>query len=279
MSAQTPRETPAAAFMYDYFLGGDQATEVDVQAAENLIAIQPSIPRVARMNRKFLQDAVRWFAGRGHGQFLDVGSGLPTQDNVHQVARDVNPASRTVYVDFDPEAVARSRELLALERDSVGRVAVVEGDLREVETLLARVREQGVLDFSRPVVLLLVAVLHFIPGEPDVVGPKILQALAAELAPGSVLIMSHGSATKAYQARTAEVVAKSGVNTGAAVFRGAREIEQVLTYGWELQEPGLVSPDRWQGIGPARTLQAWEVHDQEEVFFVAAVAKRAEQLH
>jgi SAM-dependent methyltransferase len=176
-----------SARIYDYFLGGTHNFPADREAARAVAERFPLTPALARNNRAFLRRAVRYLAGVGVTQFLDIGSGIPTEGNVHEVAAEVVSDARVVYVDVDPVAVSESLEIL----DARNQTIAILGDLREPQAVLAHQRVRGLIDFDRPVALLLNAVLHFIPDDKqaaDAVG----QLLAA-LAPGSHLVVSHVS--------------------------------------------------------------------------------------
>ena len=150
--------------VYDYWLGGSNNFLADQDAARAMLAVDPTLRAAVRANRAFLGRAVRYLTGpAGIRQFLDIGSGIPTERNVHEVAQEIAPDSRVVYVDSDEVAVAHSRLLL---QDNPA-ATVIQADLREPEKILADPATQLLLDFSRPVTLLLVAVLHFIPDEED----------------------------------------------------------------------------------------------------------------
>ena len=172
--------------VYDYWLGGSHNFRADQDAARTLIAVEPNIRAIARANRAFLGRAVRYLAGEaGIRQFLDIGSGIPTAQNVHQVAQQAAPGSRVVYVDNDEVAVAHSRLLLEDNPDAT----VIQADLREPAKILADPETRLLIDFTQPVALLLVAVLHFVP---DTSTPgQILATLRDALAPGSYLVICH----------------------------------------------------------------------------------------
>ena len=162
--------------VYDYWLGGSHNFRADQDAARTLIAVEPNTRAIIRANRAFLGRAVRFLAGEaGIRQFLDIGSGIPTEQNVHQVAQDAAPGSRVVYVDNDEVAVAHSRLLLEENPDAT----VIQADLREPAKILADPETQLLIDFTQPVALLLVAVLHFVP---DAAGPA---RILATLRPGA----------------------------------------------------------------------------------------------
>jgi len=166
--------------VYDWWLGGDHNFQSDIDAARTSVALDQNMRGTARANRAFLGRAVRFLAGEaGIRQFLDIGSGIPTQDNVHQVAQAAAPGSRVVYVDNDDVAVAHSRLILEDDQDAT----VIQADLRQPAKILADPSVQLLLDFSRPVGLLLVAVLHFLPGDDEV--RDILATLRGALAPAA----------------------------------------------------------------------------------------------
>jgi S-adenosyl methyltransferase len=167
--------------VYDYWLGGSHNFLADQDAARATAAVQPSVRTNARANRAFLGRAVRFLAANGIRQFLDVGSGIPTEGNVHEIAQRTDPAARIVYADVDPVAVAHSSAILAGNPSA----AVIEADLREPQKILASDTVRDVIDFARPVGLLLVAVLHFLTDAQD---PwQIVATLRDALAPGSYL--------------------------------------------------------------------------------------------
>jgi hypothetical protein len=177
--------------MYDYYLGGSHNVAADRELAAKVLEAWPDMPRAAQANRAFLRRAVRFLAGAGVRQFLDIGSGIPTVGNVHEVARAEAADARVVYVDTDPVAVTLSRAILTGDE----LTAVVETDGLDPAALLADPVVTGLLDLTEPVGLLMVALLHFVPDETD--PHEILTRYAAALAPGSWLVVSHGTADNA----------------------------------------------------------------------------------
>ena len=229
-------ERPSPARMYDYYLGGSHSFAADRELAEQAVALWPDSPHIARANRAFLRRAIAFAAERGVRQFLDLGAGIPTVGNTHEVAARLNPRARTVYVDNDLVAVAHSRSLLAGETST----AVVHADLRDSETVLAHAR--GTLDFTRPVAVLMFAVLHFVPDQDDPAG--VVDAYRRATVPGSLLALTH--ATDDYQPerlRDMEDVYR-GASAGLTGRSHARITE--LLRGYELVPPGLVSMIRWR---------------------------------
>ncbi len=231
--------------VYDYWLGGSHNFRADQDAARTLIAMEPNTRAIMRANRAFLGRAVRFLAAEeGIRQFLDIGSGIPTNQNVHQVAQDVAPGSRVVYVDNDEVAVAHSRLLL----EDCPDATVIQADLREPAKILAAPETQLLIDFDRPVAVLLVAVLHFVPDE---AGPaQILAILRDALAPGSYLVICHSCrdakpdfadpAANVYNSRVAAQVCMRTRNQINDLFRG-----------FTLVEPGLVWIPEWRPDSPA----------------------------
>ncbi len=182
--AEVP-EKPFVAGMYDYYLGGTANSEADRAAVERIRSILPEIIDVAWANRGFLQRAVRRMAADWSiRQYIDIGAGLPTQRNTHEVVAEVIPDGRVVYVDNDPRVIERGRSLLA---DTPG-TTVFEADLRDVDTILTHPETKRLIDFTQPVGLLLAAVTQFIPDEDDPWG--IVARYLAALAPGSYLALS-----------------------------------------------------------------------------------------
>ena len=149
--------------VYDYWLGGRHNFLADQDVARAIAAVEPNVRVLVRANRAFLGRAVRFLAQSGIRQFLDIGSGIPTEGNVHEVAQQAAPGSRVVYADIDPVAIAHSRALLAGNADA----SVINGDLREPEKILANEDTRRLTDFSQPAGLLLMLVLHFIPDADD----------------------------------------------------------------------------------------------------------------
>ncbi|MFG1878020.1 SAM-dependent methyltransferase [Sphaerisporangium sp. NPDC049003] len=202
--------------MYDYYLGGKDNGPADREAAERVIQTFPQTRQLARVNREFLQNAVEFLAGdAGIRQFFDIGSGLPTGRNVHQVAQGIAPDARVVYVDKDPLALVHARALLARNEHTVA----VEGDLRRPVDILAREEVRHMIDLSEPMAILLIAVLHFVR---DDEGPyEIVKSLLDAAAPGSYLVISHAErdkrlndVTRVYDAATFPVVLRSHEEIG-----------------------------------------------------------------
>ena len=236
---------PHTARMYDYLLGGKDHFAVDRETMEAGLKSWPGARVYARENRKFLARAVEYLAREaGVRQFLDIGTGLPSANNVHEVAQRVAPDSRVVYVDNDPLVLVHARALLT--SDPAGRTAYIHADLRDPEKILADPVVRDTLDLSQPVALMLVAILHFIPDEDD--PGAIVSALMSGLAPGSYLVSSHVTAEldpegvhgmeRAYRA--------GGLWAGA---RPAADFGRLFFTGLDLVDPGVVLISDWRPAG------------------------------
>jgi hypothetical protein len=229
---------PSIARIYDYVLYGKDNFAVDRAAAERLMESGLD-RRHALANRAFLRRAVGFLARQGIGQYLDLGSGLPTSPCVHEVARDTIPGARVAYVDHDPIVVAHNDALLAT-RDGV---VTIRGDIRDPDSVLAHEALAGCLDFSQPVAVLLLSVLHFISHEED--APGIVAKFRARLAPASYLAISVGTSDGADPAMLAEA---TQTYAGARMPFTLRSRAQILDLfaGFDLVEPGLVSLPEWR---------------------------------
>jgi hypothetical protein len=239
--------------VYDYLLGGAANFETDRLFAEKLLEVMPQARAAARMNRAFLRRAVRFCVSAGITQFLDIGSGVPTAGNVHEIA----PEARVLYVDNEPVAVSHSELLL---RDSP-LATTIHGDLISPEPILA----SSAIDFSQPVALLMVAVLHFVP---DSANPyEAVAKYVAALAPGSYVVLSHGVERPSLAGRDeVDKLYKTSANPG--VRRTPEEIMRFLE-GLELVEPGLVWTPQWRPESPDEVSS-----DPESSLVMAAVARK-----
>jgi hypothetical protein len=242
---------PSAARIYDVYLGGTHNFDADRAVAARAVALLPDTPMIARANRAFLRRAVRYATGRGIRQFLDLGSGIPTEHNVHEVAQEQAPEARVVYVDVDPTAVLYGRHVLGDDP----RTAVVHGDLQQPAAILAEPAVRDLLDLGRPVAILMVAVLHFLPDGQSL--DAALEVYRDAAAPGSVLVVSH--ATSSGDPEEMERVADLYNRTGTPLVpRDSRHVAKFFE-GWRLVEPGLVFVPQWRPDGdpvsdPARYL-------------------------
>jgi SAM-dependent methyltransferase len=230
--------------VYDYWLGGSHNFLADQDVARAIAAVEPKMREIARANRQFLGRAVRYLAAAGIHQFLDIGSGIPTEGNVHEVAQDADPGARVVYADVDEVAIAHSKAILAGHENAT----VVEADLREPEKILADDEVRRLIDFGQPAGLLLMVVLHFIADAED---PwRIVATLRDALAPGSYLVLGHATHEgRPAVAHATERVYNRSVSTQLHL-RSRAEIQRFFD-GFEIVDPGLVYVPLWRPDPPA----------------------------
>ena len=234
-------DQPSVARIWDWFLGGSHNFAVDREVARKTLELMPEGPQMARLSRAFLRRAVEYCVQAGITQFIDLGSGIPTVGNVHEVAQRAAPDARVVYVDIDPVAVVHTRQIL----DGNESTAVVQADLRDAAGVLAAPEVRALLDFDRPIAMLMVMVLHFVPDADDPRG--IIAAYRSALAPGSALVVAHGS-------RNTEGMPNSHLHTAREMYEQkvgsvslrTRDEVRVLFDGFELVEPGLVWVPEWR---------------------------------
>ena len=240
----TDTEHANVARVYDYLLGGTHNFLADQDVGRAIIAVEPNARAVGKANRAFLGRAVSYLTATGIRQFLDIGSGIPTQGNVHEVAQHAAPGARVIYADIDPVAIAHSQAMLAGNPDAT----IIDADVCRPGEVLARAAATGLIDFTQPLGLLLVAVAHFIPDHAD---PwHIIATLRDALPPGSYLVLSHGTdegrpdvahaAEKVYQRAT----------TSELRMRSRPDILRLFD-GFQLLAPGLVELPYWQPGTPA----------------------------
>lgn len=241
---------PNPARMYDYYLGGKDNFPADREAAELALSVVPFGREVARANRQFMVRAVTFMARGGIGQFIDLGTGLPTRPNVHEVARSVHPDARVLYVDNDPMVCSHARALLATNDG----VAAIHGDIRTPQDILNDPVTRAMIDFTRPVGVLFVAVLHFLTDDDQ---PwEQVAAFRWRMASGSMLAVSHITSDGTppdVQATIQDVYAEA---SAPAVFRTRQQIESFFG-GLDLVEPGLVEVGAWRSLrlSPAAPLR------------------------
>jgi hypothetical protein len=236
---------PSAARIYDYLLGGSHNLAVDRAVAEQVLAAMPDARSGARANRAFLYRAVRCLVGAGLRQFLDLGSGIPTAGNVHEIAQRAAPDARVVYVDADPVAVAHSRALLAGNAGA----AVVQSDIRDPGRIMGSPQVTDLLDLAEPVGLLMVAILHVIPDGDDPAG--LVAGLRDRVASGSYLVIGHGTADSRPDA--AARLVEISRRTPTPMTPRPRAAVEAFFAGFDLLDPGLVWVPQWRpdpGDGP-----------------------------
>lgn len=237
MDGETPVEQPHTSRIYDYFLGGKDNYEADRQAAEEILRAWPDIRIAARVNRRFMHRSTRFLAEAGIRQFLDIGTGIPTEPNLHQIAQQVAPDARVVYVDNDPLVLAHARALMTGSEQ--GATTYIEGDVTDPDAILRDPELLGSLDLSRPVGLSMIALLHFVELSVDQIVKTFLDALA----PGSHLVICTITADFApEQVRAAQEVYR--IRKLPALVRTRQEVTSWFT-GLDLVAPGIVPPHRW----------------------------------
>jgi hypothetical protein len=235
-------DRPSSARIYDYFLGGAHNFEVDRLAANELAKVHPAIGLGMRANRSYLRRAVSFLVQSGVDQFLDLGSGIPTVGNVHEIAQRANPAARVAYVDVEPIAVTHSNTIL----DGNDLALAIRADLREPRHVLTDPQVTGLLDLSRPVGLILAGVLQYISDEDDPAG--MIRGYVDGLAAGSYVAMSHPSMDELTSERAAGANAASSMYNRTETpfhYRSRPEFEAFFG-GLELVEPGVVHLWDWR---------------------------------
>ncbi|MEV5374241.1 SAM-dependent methyltransferase [Streptomyces albogriseolus] len=232
---------PSVSRMYDYYLGGSHNFEVDREAARRAMEFMPGMPKIMQANRAFMRRAVRFAVAEGVTQFLDIGSGIPTFGNVHEVAQAADPEARVMYVDHDPVAVAHSKVVL----EGNDRADILAADLRKPGEILGSDEVGRLIDLNRPVALLLVAILHFVEEADDPYGA--VAELREALAPGSMLVLTHA----AYEGiplppeRAEGAVGVYRDTRNPLIMRTRDEIARFFE-GYDMVEPGLVPMPRWR---------------------------------
>ena len=244
LSGEPPAPTvdisiPNAARMYDYLLGGCHNFAIDRETAEKAMAAGRVSPLPARANRSFLRRAVRFMIDAGIDQFLDLGSGIPTVGNVHEIAQEANPDARVVYVDNEPIAVAHARQLLTGNSGAT----IVAADLRDIETVLNAQETRRLIDFDRPIGILLVAVFHFIPDSDNPAG--IVASYLDAARAGGFLALSHYTEDSYTPEKRARAAAGRAAYGTQVVGRGRTEL-MALMPGLELVAPGIVYTPEWR---------------------------------
>lgn len=251
--------------MYDYFLGGKSNFAADRAAADQILSAAPEARTVVQENRRFLRRAVRYAADRGLTQFLDIGTGIPAEGGVHEVAQEVRPEARVAYVDNDPVVLAHARALMA--GDPRGRIVYTQADAREPEKILAAPEVREVIDFDEPVVLIMAMLLHFIRDSEDPAG--IVARLSADMVPGSLLILSHVT----YRSEELKQLAEEVYDRASAPV-APRTFEHIAGFfdGFDLVDPGLVRIPLWHPDPEAEELDERTL--EETVVFGAVGVKR-----
>jgi hypothetical protein len=258
-----PMDRPSPARIYDYFLGGFHNFEVDREAAERLLQVHPDVRIASCVNRAYLRRAVLFLLEQGIDQFLDIGSGIPTAGNVHEVAQKVNPASRVAYVDIDPVAVAHSRRIL----HGNPRAVAIRADARKPEEILDHQEIRTLLDFGKPMAILLVGMLHLVPDDAE--AHHTVEVLRSAVVSGSYLVLSHPSLEDVPSRFLDQINALTESARSRYQYRPAEKIERFFE-GLELFDPGLVHAPLWRPEGPDDLL----LDTPARAFCLAAVAHK-----
>ncbi|CAM5341854.1 SAM-dependent methyltransferase [Streptomyces fumanus] len=256
LSTEINAQVPTAARMYDYYLGGKDNYAADRAAVEELDKVVPSTRALALNNRRFLQRVVRTLAQEyGIRQFLDHGSGLPTQDNVHQIAQRVTPDARVVYVDNDPMVLVHGRALL----DQNDRTAVIHADMRATDEIFSHPETQRLIDFSEPVAVLFNSVFHCIP-DSDTDGPlAVVRRVTERLAPGSYAVMCQLVSEDPEVRERVTAFMDQATQGHWGRVREEKDVEAWFE-GMEVLEPGLVEVSTWRPdseVVPRQLTQEW----------------------
>jgi SAM-dependent methyltransferase len=230
--------TPSPARVYDYLLGGKDNFAVDREAGDKVIAALPDSYEGVWENRRFLQRAVRYLTEQGVRQFVDVGAGLPTQGNVHEIAQQHIPDAHVVYVDNDPIVLAHARALLAADDTT----EVIQSDIRDPVAILDHPELRRLIDWDQPVAVLMVAILHFVTDEYD--PDALVRTFVKAMAPGSALVLTHLTTDGPTAAAVETTVAAYEQASEPIVFRPRERIEGFFT-GLEQVPPGLTRPWEW----------------------------------
>ncbi|WP_230519640.1 SAM-dependent methyltransferase [Salinispora arenicola] len=232
--AELDLSRPNAARMYDYFLGGSHNFAADRQAADAVLAVAPHVADAARANRAFLHRSVRYALQQGIRQFIDLGSGIPTVGNVHDIAHSINAKTRVLYVDVEPVAVAHARALLGVDP----RVDVIQADICFPDFILDNPATQRLIDLAHPVAILFVSVLHFIPGNVNAV----VEPFRAAASPGSALVISH-AASGASTNQTEEVQRLYQRTPTPLQLRPRADVQALFgDFAMVTPQPGAASP-------------------------------------
>jgi trans-aconitate methyltransferase len=224
--------------MYDYYLGGKDNFQVDRDAVDRVTQAMPEIRQLAQENRAFLRRAVRYMAGQGITQFIDIGSGLPTVGNTHEIAQEINPKARVVYVDNDPIVLAFGRALLASDDNT----AVATADMHRPAEVLEHPAMVKLIDFTEPVGVLMIAMVHFLTVEEH---PAVMGHLRDALAPGSFLAATHVTTDGHSRDAVAGIESVYATTPTPIYFRDRDAIARFFD-GFDLVDPGLVTIDAWR---------------------------------
>lgn len=254
---------PNSARVYDWFIGGTHHYAIDREHGKKCLETLPTAAWLCQQNRKWLQRAVRYATERGISQFLDLGSGMPATGHVHEIAHALNPHARVIYVDNEPVAVAHSEIML----DDVAYADMVAEDLRDPIAVLNHPTTQELLDFEKPIMVMMAAIVHFM--SPEQQPQQIIDGYSHYLAPGSLLALSHDSGDEQGD-NLHKVVDLYKDTTNPVYLRSRREVETLFA-GWDLVEPGVVWTPQWRPDAPDDI-----PNHPEEAVLLAGVGRKPE---
>jgi hypothetical protein len=254
-------DIPSAARIYDYLLGGKDNYPADRTVAESMIAQLPNVQTAVRWNRAFLRRAVRYLIHEaGIRQIVDIGAGLPTVGNTHEIAATASPDAKVVYVDHDPVVLTHARSML----HGVPNTAVINQDLLEPDEILADPTLRGLIDFGEPTAFLLLSILHFVPDQADPAG--VIARLLDPFPAGSHVVISHATPDEVPAVNDVERVFDEA--TERAYVRSRPEVKKLVA-GMEIVEPGLVWPPQWRP-DPGETVPG----NAAESYYCVVVARK-----
>ncbi|MFF7728868.1 SAM-dependent methyltransferase [Streptomyces sp. NPDC008001] len=255
-----------SARIYDWFLGGRTNFAADREAGEQVLRVFPAAGDAARMNRAFMHRAVSHLAREGLTQFLDIGTGIPTSPNLHEIVQGITPAARVVYTDNDPIVLAHAAALLRGRPE--GRTTYVQADATVPDSILRAPELLATLDLDRPVALTLNAVLHFVPDDGRDRAHALVERLKAALPSGSALVVTHGTSdfSPPVTDRITDIYERAGT---PLQLRSEAEFRRFFD-GWELVEPGVTLAHRWR---PGETGGAGRPTAAEAICYAAIAVK------
>lgn len=257
-------ERASPARVYDYLLGGSWNFDIDRMMARQAVDRMPWVCDLARYNRQFLGRAVRFCAVRGIRQFLDLGSGMPTAKSVHEMAWDVDPGARVVYVEQEPVAVAHGGLILA----DVTGVEMIGADMRDVESVLSHPTTSALLDFDEPIAVLMASSLHYVLDDDE--AERTVQRYMDAVAPGSYFVLSHISDSGADGADEVKNLVELSKTTSSAGVARSRDWIEGLLDGLEVAEPGVVYTSQWRPDTQLQLVRDLPAHSS----LLAAVARK-----
>ncbi len=232
-------DRPNVARLWEYFLGGGHNFAIDREAAERVIGLYPDLPLVAQVTRAFLGRVVRYLLSQGIDQFLDVGAGIPTASSVHEIAQRQSESARVVYVDNDPVAVAHSQAILR----GTDNALAIQADARNPEEIVSHPEAQRILDWSRPIGILAIAMLHFVPEDDEAL--RIVRVLRDATVSGSYLAITHAAYDSVEQGAVGEVERVYDRTSAPFHFRSESGIRRLFE-NYEVIEPGVVYVPLWR---------------------------------